>query len=357
MSEGETKVSLSKDELCALPLDERVAIVEAIRVQYPQWTEVLERIRLCHDMRSKFGAPKCLLIVGPSGAGKSTLLASYADSYPPARVPTAWGTTLHRPVAMASIPARATVKTMATKILYALGDPRAGTGTEGDMTLRIMRRMDDCGVQMLLLDEVQHLSDRDSDRILENASDWLKTLIKDTNVSCVMAGMDGPAQEVVDINPQLKRLFGNRRNLRPFEWDTERPDTVKEFRLFLRKLESLLPLREASNLFDKDRALRCFVACGGILGYLMYLVREAAEQALWQHRECIDDTLLAEAYDEQLAYIMELPSNPFEGPPPEPPTTKVKTQKTQRIKRPTGATNNHSRARKPRGERLSDVLG
>jgi len=61
----------------------------------------------------------------------------------------------------------------------------------------------DCQVELLILDEVQHFRDRDSRRVLENASNWLKTLIKETGVACVLVGLQGEAEEVVRLNPQL----------------------------------------------------------------------------------------------------------------------------------------------------------
>jgi len=42
---------------------------------------------------------------------------------------------------------------------------------------------------LLILDEVQHFRDRDSRRVLENARNWLKTLIKETGVACVLVGL------------------------------------------------------------------------------------------------------------------------------------------------------------------------
>jgi hypothetical protein len=274
----------------------------------------MEAIGRCHNLNAVAAEPQCLLLTGPTGAGKSTLLATYAHRYPTAFVEAG----VHRPIVQATIMSRATVKNLATMILLALGDPRAGTGTEGSMTLRIMRYFGDCQVEMLILDELQHFVDQDSSgRILQNASNWLKTLIKETRVACVLTGLQREAEQVVSVNPQLARLFGDPYMLEPFRWDETRPETVQEFRAFLEMVEQQLPLREPSYLASMDIARRCFVACDGVIGYLMRLLRGACHFALAMGIEHLDVELLAAAFDERLAMRRRGKANPFVGALPE----------------------------------------
>ena len=188
--------------------------VEGIRVTYPRWQRIVAEIERCQEWGPVAAEPPCLLVVGPTGAGKSTLVATYARERP--AVLTEHGMTY--PVARATIPTPATVKALAIVLLAALGDPRATSGTVGSMTYRLMHYFRDCQVELLILDEVQHFRDRDSRRVLENASNWLKTLIKETGVACVLVGLQGEAEEVVGLNPQLARLFGAPRVLLPFTW-------------------------------------------------------------------------------------------------------------------------------------------
>ncbi|MBF6611711.1 MAG: TniB family NTP-binding protein [Chloroflexi bacterium] len=305
--------SLTRKEICRLPGPERLPYVEQILVRYPLWRDLAEELHRCYQMNRLAAEPQCKLLVGPTGAGKTTLVESVASLYP--TVYTATG--VRRPVLKATIPAPATIKNLATVILYGLGDPLAGKGTIGSMTMRIIRFINDCQVGMLVLDELQHFLDRDSKgKVLQNVSDWLKTVIKETRVACVLVGLKGEAEQVVFANPQLARLFGDPTVLYPFEWDVARPDTIREFRTLLREIERALPLNRPSNLAGTDLAARCYAASEGLVGYLMALIRWAAGMALLEGRECLDAELLAVAFDQRLGGERRKIANPFRGDAP-----------------------------------------
>jgi hypothetical protein len=307
-------------------------------------------------MKAITAEPQCMLLVGPTGAGKTTLAASYARQYPAIFTDTV---TL-RPVVMATTPSTASVPNLMIALLRALGDPGATRGTIGAKEYRLYRYFKEmCKVELLILDELQHFVDRDSQKILLNASNWLKTFIKETKVSCVLIGLQNDAEEVVDSNPQLARLFGDPYVLAPFEWDETRPDTTKEvFRDFLRELEILLPLKEPSDLANYETALRCFAACSGTVSYLMELFRWATNLALEQERECLDYDLLSQAFTERLAPKRRGIPDPFEGKLPNLEELK-NIQAEHQTKRNRRGTNRRSKPRnpdQPPEEHLKDIF-
>src|SRR5262249_49167980 len=153
----------------------------------------------CHQLQSYAAEPPCLLIAGRSRAGKTTLSKKYADRYPAMLTET--GKKVR--VVYVSNPATGSITDLATAILMALGDPRADRGTLGNKTYRIEQLFAEFWVELLMLDELQHFWDRDSDRVPLNASNWLKALIKSTNVVAVLVGLEGDAEEVVNTNEQL----------------------------------------------------------------------------------------------------------------------------------------------------------
>jgi len=283
------------------------AQIEGIRVAYPRWQRIVEEIGRCQEWGPLAAEPPCLLLVGPTGAGKSTLVGSYARAYPP--VLTEAGVTY--PVVRATIPSPATIKALAIALLAALGDPRATSGTVGAMTYRLTHYFRDCQVELLILDEVQHFRDRDNRRVLENASNWLKTLIKETGVACVLVGLQGEAEEVMRLNPQLARLFGEPHVLLPFAWEERRPETVREFVAFLALVEEALPLAERPALAALPMARRLHTASGGVMAYLMELLRGATYLALAEGRATLDREVLERAFAQRLASLRRGTANPF----------------------------------------------
>jgi hypothetical protein len=287
----------------------RLRRLERIRITYPRWQRIVDEIGRCHEMFGLAAEPQCMLLVGPTGAGKSTLVGSYAQGHPPVVSELGSG----RPVVQATIPTPATIKALAATLLAALGDPRAAYGTVGSMTYRLTQYFRDCQVELLILDEVQHFRDRDSRKVLENASNWLKTLLKETGVSCVLVGLQGEAEEVVRVNRQLARLFGDAHVLLPFVWEERQPDTVREFRTFLDLLDEMLPLPERAGLAEHETARRLYLASEGIVAYLMELVRRATYLAVVQGRDRLDASLLAAAFEQRLAGARRGVANPFAG--------------------------------------------
>jgi Bacterial TniB protein len=355
-SQEGTQSKLSHEEICQLPHVERMPYVRLMRVRYPLWEKILKEIRRRHWMKAITAEPQCMLLVGPTGAGKTTLAASYARQYPAIFTDTV---TL-RPVVMVTTPAIASVPNLMIALLRALGDPGATRGSIGAKENRLYGYFSEiCKVELLILDELQHFVDRDNQKILLNASNWLKTFVKETKVSCIFIGLQNDAEEVVDSNPQLARLFGDPYVLTPFEWDETRPDTTKEvFRDFLRELEILLPLKDPSHLADYETALRCFAACDGIVSYLMELVRSATYLALEQERERLDYALLSQAFTERLAPERRGIPNPFEGKLPNLEELK-KNQAILQNKRNRRGTNRRSKPRNPNDppeERLKDIF-
>ncbi|GHO75239.1 hypothetical protein KSD_30100 [Ktedonobacter sp. SOSP1-85] len=352
-----TKKTFSREEMCKLSKPERLRWVEQMRVFYPLWKEISEEIQRCHQMKAIAAEPQCMLLVGPSGAGKSTLVSSYAQRHPAIVTDKV---TL-RSVVMATIPSPASISNLETALLSALGDPAATRGTIGAREYRLIRYFKEiCNVDLLILDELQHFVDRDNQKILQTASNWLKTFVKETKVSCILVGLQGEAEDVVDANPQLARLFGDPYILAPFEWDETRPEnTINKFRIFLSELEKLLPLKEPSYLANYETALRCFAACDGIISYLMALIRRATYLALEKDCEHLDLDFLSKAFTQRLAGERRGIPNPFIGDLPNLEEIRKNKPKQKPGKHNKRGTNQRSKPRnpdEPPEERMKDIF-
>lgn len=286
-----------------MTVSERLYIANNIYVAYPRFKEILTAIEECHHFSDLKDEPECLFLNGVTGTGKTTLFKSYATAYP--RVETEEGSIV--PVLSITIPSPATVKSVVTKLLWELGDPAYEKGVISNQTIRLIKLIEACGVSLIFLDEFQHFIDRDSAKVLQTVSDWLKDLILDTKVPIVLIGLP-EAEAVFQVNPQLSRRFANRYNLRPFEWAV---DEGEEFRTFLHAIELELPLMEKSNLACKEMAWRFYYASDGIVAYVMKLIRYGTRLALKQGEEKLQLSVLAIAFDKYVQADKPTKKNPF----------------------------------------------
>lgn len=303
------------------PLDkmtrqERMHKANYLRIEHPLFRDLLTEIEDCHLLQlNRNVEPDCILIWGVTGAGKSTLLDTYAKKYQ--RFETESGTIV--PVLNAVVPAPASVKDMVSKLLLCLGDPAYDRGTTGSKTIRLFNLLKDCKTELILLDELNHLFDRDSEKLLKTASDWLKCLILETKIPIVAFGL--PTSEFIlskENNEQLSRRFSQRFYLNPFYWfvDNQNQNIPQSadgdmFRNFLFLLDEQLPLLEHSGLANKQTAKSIFYATDGIIGYVMKLVRGALQIALKQEEESIYIDTLAASFDKHIRQDKPGKVNPF----------------------------------------------
>jgi Cdc6-like AAA superfamily ATPase len=284
--------------------EKRLRLVEEIFVVYPLFERVVKKFEHCHQHSKISAEPICLLVTGCSGCGKTTLAKYYEQKFP--RAETEERTVV--PILFATIFAPATVKGIATGLLYRLGDPLADKGTIMSQTLRLYRLIKECGVELIILDEFQHLIDRDSDRVLQVASDWLKNLLNNTQVPMILIGMPSSVR-ILGTNDQLRRRFSTQVSLNPFGWKTA--EQRDDFRKFLYQVESALPFSERFHISSMETALRFFYASGGVVSDVMKIIRRAAALVIERGLEKLTLDVLGEAYDEEIATIESQRTNPF----------------------------------------------
>lgn len=256
---------------------QRIALIYRIRVWYPRMKRIYDDIARAYEMNPVTPDPECIALFGRFRTGKTTIVDSFCELHP--RVIHEHSTEV--PVLKAVIPAKATVPNLLVAMLSALGDPLAERGSVGVKLNRLENLVTDCNVQMIILDEANHFVDRDSERVLHDVSNTMKNLIKVKNIACVLVGLPY-TEEVLKANEQFGSLFGDPDTLDPFRWDDSEPETIGEFRMFLRQVEQQLPLPARSFLSSKEVAWRCFVATQGKVGFVMRLLRRGAEEAVRQ---------------------------------------------------------------------------
>lgn len=293
-------------DLKSLPKKEKLGGVQTLLVAYPRFNELLEGIEGCHEFSKSTKDPECIFIDGDTGAGKSTLSREYVKRYPPTEEDDGTKIQVKMPVLLTTIPIPATIKNMVTEMLNDIGDPLAGKGTTQDRTNRLRDFLKDCGVELIIIDELQHF--KSNGKVLEDVSDWLKNLLGKTEIPMVLIGLP-EAKDVLNKNPQLSRRFANRQTLEPFKFKTA--EQIDEFRKFLYTIDMRLPLEKRSNLASYDMASRFYYASDGVVAYIMKLVRYGTKTALERKEESLSLEILADAFDLHVKHDKPEKGNPF----------------------------------------------
>jgi hypothetical protein len=292
------------DTTAAGEFEDRILQAEQIFITYPRIKKIRERIARCHMKSSRSQEPRCFMVTGESGCGKTSLAKAYRRKYPP--VETENGTTI--PVLYSLISAPATVKGVTAGLLASMGEPFPGHGTITTMTPKLDTLLANCGVQLIILDEFQHLIDKDSKRVLFNTADWLKNLIDRTGIPVVLMGLPESYQILKD-HKQLRRRFSAHVNLEPFGFESDAE--INEFRIFLKMVDDHLPLSQRSNLYEFYTALRFFLASDGFIWKVMQIVKAAVEYAFEARQESLSLAILEKAYEEEIGSFDDAKQNPF----------------------------------------------
>lgn len=282
-------------------------------IRYPRFKALHNDIRECQEMSRLSNEPHCMSLEGVTGAGKSTLVRDYAALFP--RTEETDGSRI--PIFYTETPSPVTVKGMAVTMLARLGDPAAHYGTLWSLNARLIRLMVACQVELVILDDFHHLIDQATNRILEQVSDWLKVLIKETGIPFLVVGIDGKVERILEANSQLSRLFALRQTLEPFGCDPNNEASVQEFGRFISYAEQIIPLPLVTALPRLELLHRLHYATEGVVGNLMNLLRYSAWLAQQQHQESISLPLLAAAFEKRLAKHIKGKDNPFQTPPNE----------------------------------------
>lgn len=318
-------------------------------IRYPRFNELHRDIQMCRELSQIAGEPHCMALEGRPGTGKSTVMTSYAKAFP--RYETATGTKI--PIFYLETPSPVTVKGMAARMLEVLGDPAAHRGTLWSMNSRLVHFLKEaCGVQLVILDDFHHLIDRETNRILDTVSDWLKVLIKETNVPFLVVGIEGRVDQILKSNEQLSRLFAVREKLQPFPWDPTDEDKVKDFAAFIKYAEQGVGVSFSEELSRRELLHRLHYATAGVVGNVMNLLHLAAFEARKQTVDTLTLTILSQAFAKRLNEHISTKINPFALPANQ---TLVPPREMPELD-PVNSTNRRSRRSKKFNPTIADIL-
>lgn len=269
-----------------------------IIINHPIFEEGKMNLQLCFDDFGQSPEPRCTPIFGPSGSGKSTMISEFEKKI-------GKGNGRSKPVVVINTPGNPTVKSMASRSLQSVCDPMYFRGTEIQMTSRFIGILDELETQMLIFDNMQNLIDQESEKLCVKASDWLRDLIDEAKRPVAIFGLER-TDELFFVNEQLRRRFTEAFIIEPFNW--HKPSTRQMLKGFLKALQQRLHFEDGLEIFSDEMAFRFYCASGGLVSYLMKIVREAERLA---SSDCIGLNHLAQAYNKAVCGNRFIGVNPF----------------------------------------------
>jgi hypothetical protein len=225
------------------------------RIEIPDFQRAWARIRECHDSGKSDSGPMHVRLLGQSGLGKTFLLKEYRDAFPTVR--NAMGT--HVPVALLTIPSAPTVKGIYIAFLESLG-LHGALGTVEALRHRARVLCSACRVELFLVDELNHLTDRGQIRTREAVGDALKEMLETLNIPTVFSGASR-SHIIFDTNMQLRSRVMSSLTLHAFNLE-ERFEDLRGFIFALSEVDQ--DEGTANWLSSPEIASRIFFATDGI---------------------------------------------------------------------------------------------
>jgi Bacterial TniB protein len=259
-------------------------------IPFPPFDAAIKAINRNVDLYRKTGIAEHILVMGESGAGKSTLCTFIGRQYPRFSLPDRDVV----PALVAAIPAEATIAGVAEAMLRKLGDPTPAAGNISGKTHRIVTLCKACKVEVVLLDEANHISDRGQYITHYMVGDWLKSLIDQLEVPMVLIGLP-KVEKLLHVNEQLRRRFSKRMNL-AFGQGENVQRQVECFQLF-QTLSNVLPMPIVFSPYTwQELGERLYYATDGLVSYFKVLLKTALEIGLESGESQISPELLERAF-------------------------------------------------------------
>lgn len=274
-------------------------------LQFPSYVSAYDEIRGLLTLHRETGVSQNLIVLGESGSGKTTLCRNFVSEFP-REVLTERDIV---PVLYVSIPSAATIASVMEAILHRLGDPSPTTGTVSAKMARVIKLVKALSVELLLLDEAQHIHDRGRQPTQYMVGDALKVLMDEVDIPTVLLGLPRLVQ-ILQVNDQLRRRFSRRRYLQLGQDDDSNVET--ECLQFFLSLGDCLPVGITCGSYGwPEMANRIYLASDGRVAYIKKLLAGAIRIATERDLSSITPEVLEEAFTKEVWWEGINHLNPF----------------------------------------------
>lgn len=283
MSNAPSHLTAATAKALSLTDAERIERIRTPRwIGYPRAKTVLGKLEDLLTYPKTHRMPN-LLIVGDTNNGKTMLVERFKKLHPASDNPSGEGVSVPVLVIQAPpVPDEGRFYNTILDALFAPFKPNDRVDRKQFQAIKLLRYV---GLKMLVIDEIHHVlaGNLNKQRAFLNV---IKYLGNELQLPIVGVGTKD-AFRAIQTDSQLANRFEPA--ILPL-WKFD-----EDFLRLLKSFEMLLPLREASNLYDTSLATTIFSMTEGHIGELAKLLAEAAVLAVERGRERIDAKLLKES--------------------------------------------------------------
>ena len=267
------------------------ALSEAV-IHHESITAAIKSITSAVKRNCLLNEPRHVIVTGESGCGKTTLMDLLVKHhYPKQQVKRGLFDGQVPSMLRVTLPANATPKSMARRILVELGEHSNLNQNEAELSERAAKYLKEFNVQLVVFDEFQHLFglgkgafDGASARLLA-ARNWVKSMVNASMpTTFVLMGIP-ELLPLVHGDPQLERRFTVKASLPRFNCpEKDKSEFARFFDSLLNTAAELLGRKDLALRIRHDlpAARRLFLATGGVPSAIKELVTDALISALEQ---------------------------------------------------------------------------
>jgi hypothetical protein len=271
-----------RDAASRLSPAERQAMVKNVLFPYEQFVTVSKQIEKFHRPVEGGDADTGWLggLIGEYRSGKTFILQNFARQYPPAITDNGFQQEV------IYLQARLDWDTLelGRQIYLATGIPTLPRLTTSTLNTKAARRIIDCGVKLIIVDDAHCLLGTPGRRRTVFIS-LIKYLLDQVNACNIL--LVGPSIVERSMETDLQMLGrGGFPRFRTQGFDSERHGRT-QFRVFLHGVDQRLPFRQLSDLSAKRYIADLYEVSDGSIGMVMNIIIAAAYDAINDDTACI----------------------------------------------------------------------